>query len=223
MYNMHMQVLQAWSPEDLLAVGIEPVIPQSDRRHELFRTVELSVSSKDGFHEFNACVLPQLCLLLAMLPARPQHWRLACFQQFLQFIGQSFSGLYKVLHHLSVVLRPDARYAFLRALDLAGQLNKKQPELAGHLRYGRGRAVVIDRPIVDPLAEAVGIKDASQQHNRFFRRIPVLEGVSRRDSMLPRVGLGGFRYRRRLLGRRGGPRSRVGALRCRGRGATRPR
>ena len=50
-------VLHARLPQDLLAVGVEPEVPQADRRHETLRPLELPLAAKERLNELDSGAL----------------------------------------------------------------------------------------------------------------------------------------------------------------------
>lgn len=206
-------IVLAWSQQDVLAVGVESQIPQADGGHELLGGIELAIASEDGVDELGTGVLAELRRVLALLLAGLEHGGLAGLQELLQLVGEALPGLDEVLDHVPGLLLADAGHALLGALDLAGELDQQEPELAGHVRDGGRGPVVVDGPVVDPLAQAVGVEDAAQEHDGLLGGVPVLERVARGDAVAAGVGLGGLGGRRRLLGRGG----RAGGVRSLGR------
>ena len=64
--------------------------------------------------------------------------------------------------------------------------------LAGDFGDGGVWSVVVDGPVVDPFAEAVGVEDGPEQDDGLFGGIPVFERVAMRDFVADRVCFGGF-------------------------------
>lgn len=52
-----------------------------------------------------------------------------------------------------------------------------------------------DCPVVDPLAERVGVEDAAEEHDGFFGRVPVLKRIAGRDSSATSIFFGGLSHR----------------------------
>lgn len=214
-------------PEDLLAVGVEAEVPETDRGHELLSLLQLTLAAEEGLDELDTGVLAKLRLLARLAGA--EHGLLARLEELAELVGQAVAGLDELLDHLLVVLGADLGNRLLGPLDLAGQLDEEQPHVAGHLRDGSGGAVVVDGPVVDPLAERVGVEDTTEEHDGLLRGVPVLERVAHGDSVPLGVGLGrsALGLSRRLGGGRGrllvvraGRAGGLGALRDRGRVAT---
>lgn len=153
--------LLTWSSENVLAVRIESKVPKADGSHELLSRIELSVSAEDGVDELGAGVLAELRRVLGLL-ACLQHGSLARLEKLLELVGKTLPRLDEVIDHLLVLLCANARHALLRPLNLACELNQKQPKLSSHVGDGCRGTVVVDRPVVDPFAEAVRIEDAAE-------------------------------------------------------------
>lgn len=173
-FIMCIVVLLSWATENVLTIGIKAEIPKADGGHELLGLVQLAVPAKDGIHELGPRVLAELGGFLGLL-AGLEHGRLTGLEELLEFVSKALPGLDEVIHHLLVLLGADARHAFFGALDLTRELNQEEPQLSGHVGDGRGGTVVVDGPVIDPLAKTVSIKNATKEHDGFFRRVPVLE------------------------------------------------
>ena len=192
-----MVVLHARLLDDVLAVGVEPQVPETDRRHEAVGLVDLAVGAEQSLDELDAGVFAKGALLLRLGGGGTEHGGLAGLEELLELVHDALAGLDELLDHLAVVLGPDLGHGLLGALDLARQLDEEQPELAGHLADGRARAVVVDGPVVDPLAERVRVEDAAEQLDGLLGRVPVLEREAGRDLVPLGIGLGGLAGRRR--------------------------
>merc|ERR1711981_462013 len=132
--------------EDLIAVGIEAHAPEANGTHEFLGLVKLPVPSEDGVDKLAATVLPHGHWLLAaivVLGGLP-HVLLADLEKFLEAYPQPLARLQEVLDKLPVLVG---------ALDLAGQLDEEQPEVASHVRQWGGWAVRVDCPVVNPLGK----------------------------------------------------------------------
>lgn len=158
--------------EDILAVGVEAQVPETNRLHETLCLLELTLPAEQCLNEFDARALAQLRILLL---AGLEHRLLACLEQLPKLVGEALAGLDEVLHHLLVVEGADPGNDLLRTLDLASQLDKQQPEVTGHIGNGSRRAVQVDRPVEDPLAEAIGIENGAKKEDGLLGRVPVLQ------------------------------------------------
>lgn len=188
--------------EDLLAVGVKSHIPQSNTVHQFLGVFEFAIAAEDRFDELATGVTTHRDRPLAAFPLGGlPHELLARLEQLLEAPPQPFAALEETLDGLLRVGALDAAYALVRPLHLARQLDQQQPQLARHIRHGRRRPVVEHRPVVDPLAQRVGVEHAAQQDDRHLRRVPVLDRVPRRDPRAGRVLLGGVGGR---FGCRGG-------------------
>ena len=141
--------------EDLIAVGIEAHAPEANGTHEFLGLVKLPVPSEDGVDKLAATVLAHGHWLLAaivVLGGLP-HVLLADLEKFLEAYPQPLARLQEVLDKLPVLLLSDLLNDLVGALDLAGQLDEEQPEVASHVRQWGGWAVRVDCPVVNPLAK----------------------------------------------------------------------
>lgn len=100
--------------------------------------------------------------------------------------------------------------AFFGAPHLACQLDEKQPHLTRNIGERMRCCVAVDSPVVDPLAQGVGIEYRTQEDDGLFRGIPVLDRITFWDAVTGSILLGsngGYIARLRLVGRLGGSRS----------------
>lgn len=148
--------------QDALTVGIESEAEESHALHKLLGLGKFSVAAEEGIHELNARVLAQTRLLLLR---SLEHRGLAGLEQSAELLCETLAGVNKVGHDLSVFGAANAANDVLRALDLAGELNQQEPELARHVGNGRVGTRSVDGPVVDPLAQAVGVKNAAEEQN----------------------------------------------------------
>lgn len=114
-----MVVLHGRVLEDLLAVGVEPEVPEADRRHEAVRLLGLAVGAEEGLDELDAGVLAQVAIRLC-LGARPEHGRLTSLEQLPELVSEAVTGFDELLNHLPVFLGPDPGHGVLGALYLPG-------------------------------------------------------------------------------------------------------
>lgn len=211
--------------QDILAVGVEAHVPESNTVHQLLGGFELAIATENRVDEFTASVATHgdggfaAVFALGGLP----HELLAGFEQLLDAAPETFAALEKVLDGVVVVGVLDADQRFFGTLDFPRQLDEQQPEVARDVGHGGGGTVVEDGPVVDPFAQRIGVKDRAEQDDGSFCGVPVLEGVTGGDSGAFGVflgglggGLGGGRGRLHGLGRggagRGGLATGTGAL-----------
>jgi hypothetical protein len=189
--------------KNVFAVGVEAHAPQAHARHELLRLFELAVTSEDGVDKLAAAVLAHghRLLLARLFLGRLPHVVFADLEELGKTDPETLAALEEVLDHFAALLLADLGHDLFGALDLAGELDEEQPEFARHLGQRRTGSVVEDGPIVDPLAERVGVEDTTQQHDGLFGGVPVLVRVAGGDAGATRIFFGGFG--RRLGGCRG--------------------
>ena len=204
--------MSEWSlrtPENILAVGVKPHVPQSNTVHQLLGAFELAIATENGVDEFTTGIATHGHSRLAAVFAlgRFPHELLAGLEQLLDAAPESFATFQKVLDGVLVVGMLDAPEGFVGPLDFPRQLDQQQPEVARDIGHRGGGPVVEDGPVVDPFAQRVGVKDTAQEHDRGFGGVPVLVGVSGGDAGTLGIllgGLGGGLGGRRLgLGRSG--------------------
>lgn len=149
--------------KDVLTVGVEAHRPETHSGHELLRLLKLSVAAKDGFDKLTAAVLSHGdgLLLTALLLSGLPHVVLADLEEFGEADPQTRAALEEVFYHFVALLLADLGDGLFGPLDLTGELDEEEPELTGHFGEGGGRAVVEDGPVVDPLAERVGVEDGA--------------------------------------------------------------
>lgn len=158
-------------PEHLLAVGVKPHVPEAHLLHEALRLLQLALPPEERLDKFDARIPAKLLFLLARL----EHRLLARLEQLAELVRDAFARLDEVLDHLPAFDHPNPRHALLGPLDLPRKLDEQEPHFTRHLGdRGRG-AVCVDRPVVDPLAEAVGIEHGAKQKDRLLGWVPVLQ------------------------------------------------
>ena len=104
---------------------------------------------------------PMATLPLSALGHTP-HGLLAELEEGLHLAPDALPARVELAEHFPVVGEADAGEAFFGALHLAREFDEQQPELAGDFGDGRVRPVVVDGPVVDPFAEAVGVEDGAE-------------------------------------------------------------
>jgi hypothetical protein len=187
---------------DLVAIGIEAHAPEANVAHELLGMVELAIAAEDCVDELDAAVFAHgdaatLRLALGRLP----HGLLAGLEQFLEANPEALTGLEEVLDKFAMLLVADVVDGLVGALDLASQLDEEKPEVASNVGHGLTGTVGIDGPVVDPLAQAIGIEDATEQQNWLLGSVPMLGRIAGGDARLARIlfsGLAPLALRRRL-------------------------
>jgi hypothetical protein len=179
--------------QDGFDVGVEAHAPQADVGHELLGRVEQPVAAKHALDEGDARVGADLLRLrLARLALRGAvHLLLAGLEQLLEAHPQPLARLEEVLGQLAPLLLPDALDRLVGAPVLPRQLDEQQPHVAGEVRHGRAMAVAVAGPVVDPLAERVGVEDGAEQRDGLLGRVPVLEREAGGDVRATRVLFGG--------------------------------
>lgn len=218
---MLLVILHGRLVEKVLAVGVKPEVPEADRCHEAVRLLQLAIDTEEGINELDTGALVQLAFLLG-LDAGAKHGGFASLEQLAELVREPVAGLDELVEHLTVLLGADLAHHLLGTLDLARELDEKEPKLTGLVANGRTRAVMVHGPVINPFAEGVGVKDTAKEHDGLLSRVPVLKRVTGRDPVTLAVGVrrGTGRARRgRLLVRAGsrGP-SGLRPLRYRSRG-----
>lgn len=181
--------------EDLLTIGIESQVEKTDTLHETLGLVKLALTAEESLDELDTGVLAEGSTLLVSL----EHGGLASFEELAELVSQALARVNEVIENLLVLSAADAVNSLIRTLDLACELDKKEPELTSHVGDGSGRAVVEDSPVVDPLAKGVGVEDTAQQEDWLLSGIPVLERVTRGDLVPLGISIGGLANGRGLL------------------------
>lgn len=147
-------------PENFFTVGVKAKVEEPHVLHKLLRLVEFTVTTEEGLDEFNAGILAQASLLAL---GGLEHRGFTSLEKGAELLSKTLTSLDKLLNEVTVVSAADATDRLLSTLHLTGELDKKQPHLAGHVRDGSGRTLVVDGPVIDPLAQAVGIKDTTEE------------------------------------------------------------
>jgi hypothetical protein len=192
--NTQTPVLSRRVAKNVFAVGVKAHAPQAHARHELLRLFQLAVAPENRLDKLATAVLAHGngLLLAALLLGRLPHVVFAHLEQLGKANPQALATLEEVFDHFGVLSSANLVHDLLSALDLASELDQKQPEFAGHLGDGGGGSVVEDGPVVDPLAERVGIEDTTEQHDGFFSGVPVLVRVSSGDLCAAGILFGGL-------------------------------
>ena len=153
--------LFSWVLDDLFDIGVEPEIPETDGLHELLRRGHLALVPEEGLDKLDAGVAAEL---RAPSLARAEHGLLAGLEELAEPIHEALAGFDEVVDDLPVFLGPDLGEAVLGTLDLAGQLDELEPQVAGDLGDGggSGSSLLVDGPVKDPFAQGVGIENATQ-------------------------------------------------------------
>jgi hypothetical protein len=186
-------VLSRGAAEDVVAVSIEAHAPEAHAGHELLCLFELAVATEDGVDELAAAVLAHrngLLLAVLLLGGFP-HVVLADLEELGEADPQALAALEEVFDHFVTLLLADLGHGLFSPLDFASELDEEEPELTCHLGERGGRSVVEDGPVVDPLAEGVGVEDGSEKHDGFLAGVPVLVRVAGGDASAARVLFGG--------------------------------
>ena len=151
-------VLHGGLADDFLAVGVETKAPEANGAHESLGLLKLSIATEEGVNELDTGVEAELALLLL---GGLEHGLLAGREEGPQLVGEALAGYDEVLDHLLVVGAADARDDFLGALDLAGELDQEEPEITSTVGHGLVGAVLVNGPVIDPLAQRVGVEDTA--------------------------------------------------------------
>jgi hypothetical protein len=147
-------------PENFLTVGVKAKVEEPHVLHKLFRLVEFTVTTKEGLDKLSTGILAEASLLaLSSL----EHGSFTGLEERTELLSETLTGLDEFLNEVTVVGYADAADSLFSSLHLTGELDKKKPHLAGHVRDGSGRTLVVDGPVIDPLAQTVGVKDTTEE------------------------------------------------------------
>ena len=188
------EILSGWVAKNVFAVCVETHRPEAHARHELLRLLKFSVATEDGLDKLLAAVLAHghglglAALLLGRLP----HVVFTHLEELGEADPETLATLEEVLNHFVVLLLANLGHSFVGPLDFARELDQEEPKLAGHFGERGGGAVVEDGPVIDPLAERVGIEDGPEEHDGLFGGIPVLVRVAGGDASAAGIFFGGL-------------------------------
>lgn len=158
--SCHLDLGNRRSAKRVFTIDIEAHAPESDLVHNLLGGLKVAIPSEDGVDELRACLLAHgLC---AVTLSCLQHECLAFFEKSLELVPKSLSALDEVMDSLLLLNIADATDAFLSSLHLPRKLDEQKPKLTRHVSHGSGGTMMKDRPIIDPLAEGIGIEDTSE-------------------------------------------------------------
>ncbi|KAI6775899.1 hypothetical protein HG530_002657 [Fusarium avenaceum] len=158
--------------KNLFTVGVKAKIEKPHVLHKLLGLVKLSVTSEKSLDEFDAGILAEASLLaLGSL----KHRGFTSLEKRSELLSEAFTGLDELLNKVTVVIGANTTDGLLGTLHLTRKLNKEEPHLTSHVRDGSGRTLVVNGPVIYPLSKTVGIEDTTEEENRFFTRVPVLE------------------------------------------------
>lgn len=177
--------------ENLVTIGVEPHVPQTDTVHQFLGVFKFAVPTEERLDKFAAGVAAHRhCFALALghLP----HKVLACFEQLLEAHPESFAAFQKVRNGFARFTTLDTVETLVRPLDLACQLDQQQPQIACNIGHRGGSAIMKNGPVVDPLAQRVGVEHTAEENNRSFGRVPVLGRISGRNSSALGIFFGGY-------------------------------
>jgi len=108
-------------PENVLTVGIESQVEETNTLHEALGLVQLTLTAKQSLDELNTGVLAELRVTL--FAGSLEHGRLARLQQLAELVCEALARFNKVIDQFPVLLAADAINRLLGTLDLAGQLD----------------------------------------------------------------------------------------------------
>lgn len=147
-------------PEDFFTVGVKAKVEEPHVLHKLLGLVELTVTTEEGLDEFNTGILAEASLLAL---SGLEHRGFTSLEKRAELLSETLTGLDELLNEVTVIGSTDSADGLLSSLHLTGELDQKKPHLAGHVRDGSGRTLVVDGPVIDPLAQTVGIKDTTEE------------------------------------------------------------
>ncbi|KAG7404011.1 hypothetical protein Forpe1208_v015686 [Fusarium oxysporum f. sp. rapae] len=126
--------------------------------HKLLFHVKLSVTAKESLDEFDTSILAKASL------APLSNLKHGCFTDFEkgpELLGKAVTGLDELLNTVTVGGTVNVAHCFLCLLHFIGKLDKEELHITGHIRNRSARAMTIRGPVINPLPEIVGIKDAA--------------------------------------------------------------
>ena len=151
-------------PQYVLAIRIEPMVPQPNTLHQALGILQLPISSENRIHKLAATILPHFYRPLAAFPlGSPPHELLAHLEELLEAAPKPVATRDEIVHHVLVIQGSNTREALLGSLHLAGELDEQQPEVASDFGHRGGGPIAIDRPVVDPFAERIGVEHATEE------------------------------------------------------------
>ncbi|TLS22856.1 uncharacterized protein PpBr36_05791 [Pyricularia pennisetigena] len=97
------------------------------------------------------------------------------FEEAAQFVVKALTRFDKIIDHFPVFQSSDIRHDFAGTFNFARNLDKKQLELARDANHFTTLRSILDvgGPIVNPLAQGVGVENATGRDNGNFEGIPV--------------------------------------------------
>jgi hypothetical protein len=109
-------------PENFFTVGVKAKVEEPHVLHKLLRLVELTVTTKEGLDEFNAGILAKAGLLAL---GGLEHRGFTSLEKRAKLLGETLTGLDKLLNEVTVIRGADAADSLLGSLHLTGELDKK--------------------------------------------------------------------------------------------------
>lgn len=180
---------QAGSPQNVLAICVEPHTPQPHPLHQGLGLLQPPVASENGLDKFTSAVGTHLqrafcgggAIATALDSRCTPHVFFAGFKQPFQPAPETVARLEEILHHFIAVWIAHARQALVCTFHLPSKLNEQQPKVATDFADGCRRPVMVDGPIIDPFTQTVGVEDGSQEEDGRFGRVPIFRRVPCRD------------------------------------------
>lgn len=179
--------------QDVLAVGVKAKVPEAGLLHEALCLLQLTLATEERLDKLDTGTLAELGGVLVLTGL--EHGGFASPEQGLKLVREALTRINESFDHLTFIHVTDPGANLLRALDFARQVDEQEPKVAGHVRDGSGRSMVIDGPVIDPFAQGVEVKNTTKQQDRILGRVPVLQGVSARDAVLLGIRCSGLDWR----------------------------
>src|SRR6201999_289652 len=123
--------------------------------YDLLSVFEVAIAAEVGVDELGACFLAHCLGTVAF--GSLEHVLFAFLEESLELLPEAFATDDEVLDCFLLLVVADAANTFLGSLHLTRQLDEEKPELARNIGDRSRGPMVEDRPIVDPLAERVGV------------------------------------------------------------------
>jgi hypothetical protein len=145
-------------PEDPFTTVVKVEVEVPHVVHKLLRQVKLSVTAKESLDEFDTSILAKASLIpLSNLT----HGYFIDFKKGAELLSKAATGLDELLNSVTVGGTVNVAHCLLCSFHFAGELDKEEPHITGHIRNRSARTMIICDPVINPLPEIVGVKDAA--------------------------------------------------------------